>query len=1147
MRLQKISIFFLTFFSIQLFAIDIELTNGETFFSVTEKSVEEFTFINSVSKIETNIIKTESQEFLNLIIPSYGSNSEDGTAELPVLQKLIRVPQGSQIEIKILNKEETLIDLMDYGFNLDVFPNQASILKSSNPDNIPFFYNEDYYNIDKFSGNNFVATELLGTMRGQNLARLSISPVSYNPVTNQIKVITKAEVKVIFKNIDISSDTENRKKYYSHEFESLFKSFVNYTPLEEKDVITTYPVKYVIISDQQFQNAIQPFVEWKRKKGFLVIEEYTNNPAVGNTTSSIHAFIKDLYDNPIDGIAPSYLLIVGDDAQVPSFNTGQHVSDMYYCEFDGNGDFYPEMYYGRFSATTPLQAEIQVNKTLTHEKYTFADPSFLDEVVLVAGVDGSWAASHGNGQINYGTDNYFNTSHGLNVHTYLYGSGSPITTDMPAASSAIISDISNGTSFANYTAHCGSSGWSDPAFENSDVAGLQNNGKYGVMIGNCCQSNKFDVNVCFGEKLLRENDKGAVGYIGGSNNTYWDEDYWWGVGSIASSSISANPTYAGTDLGVYDCWMHENGEAQSDWFFTSGQMIHSGNLAVTQAGGSEQYYWEIYHLMGDPSLMPYLGVPTTLNVSHANATPIGTSSFTVTTEEHAYVALSMNGVLLDAQLAGASGVVNLTFPTLSNVGNADIVVTKQFKQPYINTINVISPNTPFVIYNTHSINDPTGNNNLEVDYNELIELDVELNNVGNQPTQNVNVVISTNDPYISLIDSTDFISVVNANNTINISSPFTFQVSNYVPDQHIAMFNLTITDNQGNTWYSNLTVTINAPVLGDVLFTIDDATFGNGNGKLDAGETLDLVVDVENSGHADIVNLNAVMTSLSSYVTINNSAGISISNLSPSQQQSAIFSITISSSTPIGTLAEFPFDITDGVYSHSNTFSETIGLIDEDYETGDFSQYSWIQGNYPWFITNNNPHEGISCSRSADNLPDNQESELSIDLNVLADGNISFYKKVSSEQGYDFLKFKINGQKVGEWSGIDSDWTLSTFPVSAGQTIFKWEYDKDGGWSEGQDCAYIDYIVFPPIDLGSVSLEENLTHINLFPNPNLGSFKLSFSDKKYRTANLYDINGKLVFTKSNSGSISFDISDKTSGTYTVKVFPEGITYQIIKN
>ena len=98
--------------------------------------------------------------------------------------------------------------------------------------------------------------------------------------------------------------------------------------------------------------------------------------------------------------------------------TGSHVSDMYYCEFDGNGDFYPEMYFGRFSANSPLDVEIQVDKTLTHEQYTFTDPSFLDDVVLVAGVDGTCNQTHGNGQINYGTDYYFNT-HGLNVYTYL--------------------------------------------------------------------------------------------------------------------------------------------------------------------------------------------------------------------------------------------------------------------------------------------------------------------------------------------------------------------------------------------------------------------------------------------------------------------------------------------------------------------------------------------------------------------------------------------------------------------------------------------------------------------------------------------------------------------------------------------------------
>ena len=370
---------------------------------------------------------------------------------------------------------------------------------------------------------------------------------------------------------------------------------------------------------------------------------------------------------------------------------------------------------------------------------------------------------------------------------------------------------------------------------------------------------------------------------------------------LLASSIDANPTYTSTGLGVYDCWMHENGEAESDWFFTSGQIVHSGNLAVTQAGGAEQYYWEIYHLMGDPSLISYLGVPSQIVVSHSNVIPIGTSTFTVLTEEYAYVALSVNGVLLDAQLSGPSGIVNLSFQNLSNVGIADIVVTKQFKQPYINSVNIISPNTPFVIYNTHTIIDSTGNNNMEADYNEIVGLDLELNNVGNQLAQNISITISTQDLYVNLIDSTDFLNFVNANNTINVSSPFILEIANYVPDQHIAVFDLTITDVQGNTWISNFSLKINAPILEDVLFTIDDTIFGNSNGKLDAGENIDLIIDIENSGHADISNLIGTITTLSPYININNPSLINIPSLMSNQQTNMSFNITIDPNTPAGT------------------------------------------------------------------------------------------------------------------------------------------------------------------------------------------------------------------------------------------------------
>jgi hypothetical protein len=1130
--------------NLTLSATDIKLTDTGNQLAITEKTLTEFTFINHISDIQTMSVKTNAGDFVKLIVSGYGENALKGNAELPVLEELINIPLGSEVSVKILNKEEKTISLSDYGIPNLIFPSQPSISKSEDAASVPFYFNEEYYANNNFYTHKLITTEYLGKMRGQQLARISISPFQYNPVTNELKVITKMEVKVVFKNTDISAHLSNKQRYYSPEFEHLYKSCLNYMPMQEKDVITTYPVKYVIVSDPAFQSALQPLVQWKTKKGFQVVEAYTNDPAVGNTTGSIYTYLKDMYDNPADGISPTYVLFVGDDGQVPSFNNGNHLSDMYFCEFDGNGDFYPEMYYGRFSATIAEEVEVQVHKTLTHEKYLFSDPSFLDEIVLVAGVDASMAPTYGNGQINYGTDNYFNAAHGLTIYNYLYGSGTPITSDMSAASAAIIADVSAGVGFANYTAHCGSNGWSDPSFSTSDISGLQNIDEYGFMVGNCCQSNKFDVAVCFGEGLLRANNKGAVGYIGGSNNTYWNEDFWWAVGN---GSVSANPTYAGTGLALFDCLMHENGEQQADWFITAGQMIHSGNLAVTQAGGAEQYYWEIYHLMGDPSLMPYIGVPTVLNVSHGSATPVGTTTFSVIAEENAYVAISMNGVLLDAQLADVTGIVNLTFSAIANVGTADIVVTKQFKQPYQGTIQIISPNGPYVIYATNTIDDIAGNNNSLVDYNELISMDVDVQNVGSVNANSVNVTLSTNDPVVTVINNSAVITIINSSQILSIPTPFTFQVANNITDQHVVVFTLDMTDNSSNTWSSTINVTLNAPVLDHTTFTVNDAVLGNGNGKLDAGETLELIIDATNTGHADIDNLTAVLGSLSSYVTINTTS-VNVASLNTNQQQATVFNITVDASTPVGTYVEFPYDITDGVYTHNNTFNAIVGIINEDYETGDFTNYAWVNDPvYPWIIDNANIYEGIHSSKSGAGLPDGEVSHLDINIDVTAPGDISFFKFVSSEQDYDFLQFYIDGNKQGEWSGIDNAWSFVSFPVTVGNHDLGWEYDKDGGVTDGQDCAWIDYIVFPPIYIAPSSVVENKIDFELFPNPTMGSFKLTFNDITNHDVEIYDNAGRIIDKmKDQKGFSSFDIKKYAAGTYTIKVMPESVTYQIIK-
>ena len=71
----------------------------------------------------------------------------------------------------------------------------------------------NHYNYDGFYETDIVTTELLGKMRGQQLARLSVAPFQYNPTTNEIRVITKLEVKVIFKNIDFEGFMPNGVKH----------------------------------------------------------------------------------------------------------------------------------------------------------------------------------------------------------------------------------------------------------------------------------------------------------------------------------------------------------------------------------------------------------------------------------------------------------------------------------------------------------------------------------------------------------------------------------------------------------------------------------------------------------------------------------------------------------------------------------------------------------------------------------------------------------------------------------------------------------------------------------------------------------------------------------------------------------------------
>ena len=146
----------------------------------------------------------------------------------------------------------------------------------------------------------------------------------------------------------------------------------------------------------------------------------------------------------------------------------------------------------------------------------------------------------------------------------------------------------------------------------------------------------------------------------------------------------------------------------------------------------------------------------------------------------------------------------------------------------------------------------------------------------------------------------------------------------------------------------------------------------------------------------------------------------------------------------------------------NNVFNLTMTTADpEGFETGVPSCWVNSAGNLAWSQVSAGAHTGTYCMKSGGFNVNSANSSFQITLNIASAGNINFWNKVSSESGYDFLKFYIDGVEKGSWSGTVA-WAEQSYPITAGSHTFKWAFIKDGSVNSGSDCAWIDDIVFPP-------------------------------------------------------------------------------------
>ncbi len=117
-----------------------------------------------------------------------------------------------------------------------------------------------------------------------------------------------------------------------------------------------------------------------------------------------------------------------------------------------------------------------------------------------------------------------------------------------------------------------------------------------------------------------------------------------------------------------------------------------------------------------------------------------------------------------------------------------------------------------------------------------------------------------------------------------------------------------------------------------------------------------------------------------------------------------------------------------------------------------------FDGQAAWFGQDETFIFHRSAAQSGD-IGDSQTS--SIETTVNGPGNLSFYGKVSSEEGYDNYSFFIDDELQGTEISGEIDWTKEMYSLEGGTHTLKWQYSKDSSLSEGSDCVWLDKVRWP--------------------------------------------------------------------------------------
>jgi hypothetical protein len=541
---------------------------------------------------------------------------ESGSPDLVKVTTSLLIPPSAKMGFNIVSSK-----YLDFE-NINLAPSQGNLIRATDPATASYSYGAAYNN-NAFFPEDLASLNRPFVVRDYRGQSVNIFPFHYNPVSHLLRVYYDITITIE----QVGEQGENpvpaimSPNGSDQEFEQVYSDlFLNHAQTKYAQVSENG--RMLVIAYGPFINAMKSFVDWKNSIG--IATEIVDVSTIGDAIK-IKQFVSDYYLSK--GL--TYLLLVGDAAQVPTINTNDGASDNSYSYLAGD-DHYPDIFVGRFSAETEDQTRIQAERTINYEKNPDPQGAWYESCTgigsaLGPGDDNEYDYQHIRKILGELLDYNYTTTNEL----YDGDQGGRDANGNPDAN-MVIDNFNNGQGLMMYIGHGSSNLWGTSQFSCANVGSLRNVGKYPFIWSVACNNGNFAGNTCLAEDLLRASYNGKpTGAL---------------AALMSTSSQSWYPPMEAQDEMVDLLRESKTGNFKR----TFGGISMSGCMKMNDTYGIGAYkVTDTWAIFGDPSVMLRTTKPIAIDVSHSKTISYNIENFTVTAAGNDLQAtLSINGKML---------------------------------------------------------------------------------------------------------------------------------------------------------------------------------------------------------------------------------------------------------------------------------------------------------------------------------------------------------------------------------------------------------------------------------------------------------------------------------------------------------------------